>query len=489
MAPRSVDIAVLGNGVLGLSLGLVLARRGASVAIIGDRHRLGGASPAAGAMLGCFAEVTSTSLASPYGRQKFELALRARAAWPEWLAGLDGDTSSSRGGSAARMSTSTSTVVLLNTVGLDVLDTSNYTAILSALEERGEPHEEIDPAAVEWIDPDPLSRPLRALHIPGEGAIDAVELLLQLESAVLALGAALVDDDEACSIELQGTRATGVALRSGGRIAAGQVVVAAGARSQEIIESVPGLAERMPRVCSGVGISATLGTGHRGLPPSVVRTPNRAFACGLHLVPRASGDLYIGATNGVAFEPEDRPALGEFQFLADCAVRQVKKSLVYGQLLAVHAGNRPVSTDGFPLIGRTSTDGLWILTGTYRDGLHLSPVLATELAGALLGGRLSAELSSFAPERRPITVLSRSETVTEVAKHMVASGYEHGWHVPVEWPAVIRREFTRGIQNVVDRLGDDFTPPPDIVAAARDDPRLLDWLADSYKRAAAAPGV
>ncbi|MFE5714230.1 hypothetical protein ACFQ7J_25865 [Streptomyces sp. NPDC056501] len=42
----------------------------------------------------------------------------------------------------------------------------------------------------------------------------------------------------------------------------------------------------------------------------VLRTPNRAYACGLHAVPQADGAWYLGATAAPALHPGDAPTAG-----------------------------------------------------------------------------------------------------------------------------------------------------------------------------------
>ena len=57
MDSNSYDVVVVGNGVLGLSLATALTLRSAGkIAVVGDETRAFAATPAAGAMLGCFGE-------------------------------------------------------------------------------------------------------------------------------------------------------------------------------------------------------------------------------------------------------------------------------------------------------------------------------------------------------------------------------------------------------------------------------------------------
>ncbi|ALG10538.1 hypothetical protein AOZ06_29850 [Kibdelosporangium phytohabitans] len=180
------DVVVVGNGSLGLSLGLVLARRGVRVAVLGRPHRPGAASTAAGAMIGTFGEVTTTLLKSDYGRTKLDWAYRASRMWPQWLASLSPDSD------GTDLLTADGTIVMLNTIGLPEIDTENYRAIRRALTEYDEPYEDIED--IGWLDPEPAARPLRAMFLHHEHAVNAPELLVRLEKAFLGAGGALITE-------------------------------------------------------------------------------------------------------------------------------------------------------------------------------------------------------------------------------------------------------------------------------------------------------
>lgn len=162
MTTPAGDTIVIGNGALGSAISLELARRGHRVTRLGRAARPLAASTAAGAMLGCFGEVTTSVLASEHGRAKLAMDIEARRFWPEWdelLADASGDEES--------LFTSDGTTVILNSAGSRAVDSGNYAAIISSLDEAQEPYEDVDADAIDWLDPNDLVRPLRALHIPG----------------------------------------------------------------------------------------------------------------------------------------------------------------------------------------------------------------------------------------------------------------------------------------------------------------------------------
>lgn len=463
----NLDVIVIGNGAVGGSIAFELSRRGFRVARVGPRERPYAASVAAGAMLGCFGEVTKPLLASEHGRAKLDMDHRARQYWPKWdeqLSAASGDEQS--------LYTAKGTFVLLNTTGSAAVDTGNFNAIEATLREYDEPYETLDPHEMDWLRPEDLARPLRALFIPGEHAVDAHRLLRKLDSA-LEIGGGRIVDAQARRVLVENGRATGVELEDGDVLRAEHVVVAAGARSFALLDDLDDdVRLRMPPMVSGYGVSALLETEDRRLPDSVLRTPNRAFACGLHCVPRGDGVLYVGATNIISAQPRQFAAVGDLQFLLGCAVDQLHTGLAEAALRSVQVGNRPVPMDGFPLVGSAGVEGLWFATGTYRDGLHQSPLLAQHLATRIEGKTSDLPfLASFEPVRAPLAGGSREQVVDTAVEHMMATGWETRWRVVPEWPPRIERHLRRFYSALVDELHPTFTPPAELVAAMSDEIR------------------
>lgn len=460
--------------MLGLSLALTLIRQKVRVALVGETHRPWAASTAAGAMLGCFGEVTTTLLKSEYGRTKLEFAVRARKQWDDWLVNLAKDAGD------ADIFVADGTVVILNTVGVPGIDDANFVAIRGALHHYKEPFEDIDPAEVEWLDPEPDARPLRAIYIPNEHAVNTAGLLERLERAFVRLDGTLITE-AAVQLKHDRGRIEGLTLGSGEELTTNCVVLAAGVRSQGLLDTVPDVAARIPRLISGYGVSALIRTEDASTPRNVIRTPNRAFACGLHIVPRQKGtEVYVGATNIISPEPLDTPAVRDVLFLLECATRQVRRNLSISGLHRVQVGNRPVALDGFPLLGQTDLDGLWLMTGTYRDGLHLSPFPAREMAKRIQGEQPDADLSMFQPVRAPIQPVSRKEVVETAVTHMLATGYEYGWNIPIAWPTIIEHNLRPSYEKFANDLDPFYTPPPEILAASRLYPSILQRLRDYY---------
>lgn len=455
-AGRTYDAVIVGNGGLGLSLGLVLARRGLTAAVVGEASRPFAASAAAGAMNGCFGEVTPNLLRSRYGRLKLAMDVRAAGMWNEWEQSLLDESDE------ASIRTANGTVVILNTIGIPEIDTAGYAAIRQALDEYKEPYEDLDAEEVGWLQPVPTSRPLKAMFIPGEHAVDSGALLRGLATAFGRAGGTLVDG-RVSDVRVDAGAATGVRLDTGDTLSAGTVVLAAGAVSHTLLGALPDdLRDRIPAMVSGCGVALLLETANGLIPDSVIRTPNRAFACGLHVVPRGNGRIYLGATNEISPEPSRTAAIGELNLLLG-GIRQLRDDLVDGRVEKILVGNRPVPLDGFPLLGEAGVAGLWMMTGTYRDGLHQSPMLAHEMAERILGESSDPELDVFTPVRAPIQSMTREQCLETAVKHTIAVGFEHDWSIPEDWPALIEEQLRRSYAQTLDEIDPQYTPPPELL--------------------------
>ncbi|WP_445494487.1 NAD(P)/FAD-dependent oxidoreductase [Photorhabdus sp. SF281] len=454
------DFIVVGSGAIAGSIAYELASRNLSVCRVGSTDRTHAASKAAGAMNGCFGEITSGLLASEHGKLKLNMDCISKALWPAWaqrLADSSGDTRS--------LFTAKGTHVILNTAGMEEIDSVNYDAIEQTLNEYAAPYETVDPREIEWLKPNDLVRPLRALYIPDEHALDSHLLLEKLDAALVAEGGVLKDENVK-RVLIEDGLAIGVELLSGERLMADKVVVAAGVHSLDLLSNIPSVVQQIPPIFAGYGVSMLVKMPKgRELPTSVIRTPNRAFACGLHCVPRGDGVLYLGATNILAEKPRSQALISDVQFLLGCALDQLDINLHDADILSIQVGNRPIPADGFPLIGECGVNGLWLATGTYRDGLHQSPLLADYVANALTGiENTQINLDSFNPVRPPLVGFSREVMAKETVQQMLATGYEYRWDIKPYWLPLLNEGMTRNYQDLIESLHPQFTPPPELVA-------------------------
>ena len=123
----------------------------------------------------------------------------------------------------------------------------------------------------------------------------------------------------------------------------------------------------------------------------VVRSPD------VYLVPRRGGELLVGAT----MEEQGLDALPTAGAVLDL-LREAWRILPGLYDLAVtelSVGFRPAVRDHRPVIGATSTRGLYVATGHFRNGVLLAPATAHYLAEWIAKGAAPAALAPFGVER------------------------------------------------------------------------------------------
>ncbi|MEV5572335.1 FAD-binding oxidoreductase [Spirillospora sp. NPDC052269] len=477
-------VLVIGNGVLGLSIAWEVARRAPDcpVTVVGPPERPGAASAAAGAMLNCFGEVTAQTFDHPAGRAKFDIARRALDAWPGWLECLRQDADEPGLGQDAPQGT----FVVLGAKAADQT-IANYEAILAVLRAFDEPHQEVAPSDITGLAPEVNARPVRALHLPREGALDARATLHALEKALDRRGVARVPQS-AEGLHIVGERVRGVRLADGTLMNADAVVLAAGSLSQAFIQELPpGL---VPPMLHGAGLAVQT---RRELFPGfaeVVRSPNQAGACGLHLVPlTGDGDEYIGATNVLSFHPIAGPRMGVSYNLLRSACEQLDRRLGNSSVRRWLFGRRPVTLDGLPLLGAAPSCGLIFATGTYRDGFHSSPLIARHITDVILRPDQAAAKpwEHLAPERAPIEQTTVAESIERFVAHEIDAAVILGIQLPycVD-PEALTRQSRQRATELLERLEEPVALLPEVLNALNNEPDAGSTLLRPYLRHARA---
>jgi glycine oxidase len=370
---KTSDALVIGGGLVGSALALRLADAGLTVTRVAlPADRSGQASRAAGAMLGVFSEV---SVGEDPDRRDLDVRERfaARRLYDPWVAEL-----AERSGVPVEITPGL--FVVGNADGED--DEAGLAAIATAAVAHGSKAEAIGWREVPGLEPERRARPFEVMYLPDEGSVDTSLLLDALEVVLAAHPRVETIPDRALSIAPGPADQLCVRLGSGGERPAGEVVLAGGAETSALLRASEALDAGVPPVLSGRGVSVMLRAPVRI--DTAIRTPNRGFACGTHVVPRAGG-VYLGATNrlSTAVPAERGPTVDELSTLFAAASRELNPMFRHAQLLSVSVGFRPVTVDGLPLAGRTRHPRLLVASATYRNGVLLAPRLAELLASEI----------------------------------------------------------------------------------------------------------
>ena len=469
--PHKVDILIVGNGALALFLADELAQRETQkrIAVVGPAGRDGCASRAAGAMLPAFSELSTETLSTDIGKAKFELALEAHKLWD---GSLDRLQRQSPGGDPLKVSDDT--FVVLNSKGSD-LDSQNFDAMIVALKEYQAPWEEVEPKAIAGFNPQPDCRAFRAIRLPDESGIDVRAVLSALEASLADANIPIIDQ-YVRKVQCEGDVVSGVELSDGSFVEAEWIVIAAGARSEALVQSASKDIDILPTF-PGLGLGMVAKRYEGDAFQSVVRTPNRAFGCGLHVVPNNQGREYIGATNSASPRSNTGVRLLDLHYITKYAMQQLDEGIAYHQVEQFLRGFRPISLDGYPMIGALPMRGLYVMTGTFRDGVHSAPLLAVHVANELEGKPRSYHLE-FTPTRKPIVTRTIESSIDECVIHSLANWYEYGENAALFSTKEIEAHYRDKITKMYDEIDVDYALPPEVLWYAFDDPenRIVNYL-------------
>ena len=374
-AATSADIVIIGGGVIGLSVARRAAHDGHSV-VVCDPEPGRGASWAAAGMLTASAEAR-------WGEGALhQLLVASAASWPDFAAELEDESGSAVG---LREDGTLS-------VAFDADDWRTLSEAVAVQRQFGCQAELLSSRECRQMEPSLSPRVTNGVFYAGDHQVDNRALVQALTVAVQRCGAKL------CPSRVRQVRSgrgvvDGVVLEDGSALAAGQVVLAAGCRSNAI-EGLP--PADVPPVRPVKGQIMRLRSDPER--PLLARTV-RALVQGrdVYMVPRTGGEVVVGGTvEEAGFDTTVTVgAVSDLLRAATAAVPDIAE-LEFGEAIA---RLRPGSPDNGPLLGPATTPGLVVATGHYRHGILLTPVTAAAMSEALAGRAVTGPAAAFSPQR------------------------------------------------------------------------------------------
>ena len=370
MPEGTVDIAVVGGGVIGLSVAYHAARYGAKVVLF-EAEEVG--SGASGALAGMLSGQGEAEGPGPLR----ELLLRGRDHHKKTLApSLYEDTGLDPGyawnGALRTATDAASARVLAEEHSLHM--------------ERGLPSRILDGDEARKLEPALSQEVVAGLYLPEDGNVNPPHLARALALGAAKHGARIGEFDRAVDLLTQGDRVVGVRTARGD-FAAGTVVLAGGPTS--------GL------LSGGLGVRLTLHAVKGQLLETKITpvpiTTNVWNHGTFYLVPKRDGRVIVGATE----EPDiwdRRPTLGGVAELSRAALALVP-GLAEALFVRSWGGLRPTTPTGAPILGPiTGWDGLLLAVGHHRNGVLLSGITGETLAALALGETPPIDVSPFLHE-------------------------------------------------------------------------------------------
>lgn len=477
---KKYDVIIIGKGVLGLSTAfrLISEKEDISIAIVAPDSvgEHGEGSDAAGAMLGCFGEVTDFGMASKEGKIKHELAYKASKIWPIWLNEIN-----QMAKLKANLVINSGTFIVSNSKSGNIED-DNMFSIENSLKKYNEAYENVSFKDIPGFNPESDSRPIKTLYLPNEGSIDSRSVLKYLKAALIKSNLVTFIDDLVIRIDTN-FNSNHVVKCNTSSLRGDVVIVAAGASSEEIISKSSCLNKSIQKIFSGTGSSLVVSSKNTNI-KHVIRTPNRSFSCGLHTLPLNSDNIYVGATNVINHKPQLSATLSDTYFLIECLLEQINHKFESNTISQIRTGNRSISSDTFPLVGETNIDGIYLLTGAYRDGFHLSPLYSEYITDLILQKTNKYKEWIFSPKRKIINSFSKEESISQTIKYYLSVAYEHNIKTPkVGWVSMIEEMITDKVNSLYNQLTNEIILPPDffsLVDLNREE--MIPFFNDYYER-------
>jgi len=365
------DVAVVGGGPIGLASAWRAVQRGLRVCVL-DAGEPGAWSVAAG-MLAPVAE-------AQFGEDALlGLSLRAAASYPSFCAEL-----AAASGCDPGLRRSGTLVVARDRDEAEALD-----RLLAFRRRLGLDVERLLPSAARRAEPALAPTVRLALDVAGDHSVDPRRLVAALGEAVRGAGGVVRAGTRATALAVEGERVTGVRLADGSTLAAGAVLVAAGAQTA-LLEGLPGGASVPVRPVAGQVLRLRDPQGP-GLVGRTVRTSDA------YIVPRDDGRYVLGATMEERGFDAAPTAGGVFELLRD--ISEVLPGVFELEVEQLLAGLRPATPDNVPAIGPGALEGLVWATGHHRNGILLAGLTGDLVAAALCGEELPDWAQSADPRR------------------------------------------------------------------------------------------
>ena len=358
------SVAIVGGGVIGLACAFELARRGYDATVLERNLPGSGASNVAAGMLG----PTSESERSDPELVAFQLDSLRR--YPDFVAAVETASGLSCGYRAEG-------TLWVSRHRDDELELDHLYAIQT---DRGLSAKRLSARETRQLEPYVTPRAVGGLFVADDHQVDPRRLAPALVRACERGGVQILTGETVAAVRRR-DGSVQISLDGGESINADLAILAAGAWIEH------GLSTPAPRLGMRPIKGQLLRLRGEPLVDRVIRTPD------IYIVPRADGELIIGATEEEQGWDDSVSAGGTLDLLR--YAWEVLPGLYDLALDEISVGFRPAVRDHRPAIGAAETDGIYVAAAHYRHGILLAPATAHWLAEQIDGGSVPDAIAPF----------------------------------------------------------------------------------------------
>jgi glycine oxidase len=371
---HTADVLVIGGGLIGCSVALRLAQARLRVCVL-DRGEPGAeASTAAAGMLAPHGEAVETDAF-------FDLCVASRDLYPQFVAEVE-----ELSGQSVGYRREGTMLVSRDEAGEKELDEVHRSQKRAGFE-------------LEQLSPTEAARRLAGLSpeirgglfVPGDHWVDNERLTAAVIAACRRLGVTICGERPVTKLIVRAGRVEGVeagygpTAERGSTFSAGQVILAAGCWSRDLVAPLGLVLPMEP--CRGQMLEFDAPAEL----PFVLRS-------GIHyLVPRTPQRVLVGTT--AEYVGYEKAVTGEgLRSILEGAMR-LYPGIRNLRLRRAWAGLRPDTTDHLPILGRGEIENLVFATGHFRNGILLAPITAQLISELMLQNSPSRPLDAYRPTR------------------------------------------------------------------------------------------
>ena len=366
----TMEVAIIGAGVIGSACAFELATAGASVTVFDLRDVGQGASQASAGALVPYIEGHDAGPLRAIGRRSLDMY----DAFVQRVMNASG---------LAIQYTRSGTIE----VALDAEHAEHLRRSSEALQHEGVTAEWLDATALRDAEPLAAADALGGLLIEVHGFVGVPEFTDALAAAAMQAGARFALDTRVISVSpLDGRLAV---QTENGPTPADRVVLAAGCWSGQV---------RIAGVADAVGVKPVRGQLLHLAWATTQPLRHVLWGADCYVVPWLNGRVLVGATVEDAGFDERATAAGVRDLLeAGCALIP---HLWQASFEEVRVGLRPGSPDGLPIVGPSEVlPGLFYATGHYRNGVLLTPLTASLVKSMVMAEHVDSALDILKPSR------------------------------------------------------------------------------------------